>query len=549
MQYTRLLVILIVSTFMLPSALLMSAPTLSADRLGDLASVHEEYWNGQNVIDLTEELCEISADNLAYRVSGSEGADQAADLISERFQSYGLQVTEETYDLPVWNLLSKPSMVYDVDANPTSVEDDLPISSFQAESYSVPTASEGAYAELVTLPLPNTTGQSGVGMSAIDTAFWDTVNVTGKVLLIGREVRWATNWEQVFKLKILQETPSAIIFRYNYSWMSYADEFSQSSTGGRPLGTIGPVFWDRQIPVGSVNYSEGRMLADLIVDGLGPMVRVQISSIISEGHHRNIIAEIPSTAGTTDHLVIGAHYDTVLCEGYIDNTAGVATILEIARTIQTAMEAGDLELKYGLRFVAFAGEELGLTGSINYVCAHQQEIDSILAVMIIDSIGSRSFKVTDAFSNDGIDLNGLVDEASEELGVMEIIEEMEGSDHMSFMYPEQVALNYNRYWGVLLEPEDPQGVPNSLAFYSSPILVYDNPNGPFRGHIHTASDSRSGVESWIDLNDLKEQAGVIALTTIYAVSADQGGQDNTWIYIVLILLGTAAVITFFVLRH
>ena len=157
-----------------------------------------------------------------------------------------------------------------MDGNLTSIDDDLGISSFQAESYSYPTPEDGVRAELVSLPLPDIANIDEAGDRPIDTVYWNTVNITDKVLLIGREVRWGSYWEQVFKLKIMRETPSAIIFCYSSSMMSFSDEYSQSSTGGRPLGSVGPIFWDLQIPIGSVNYSDGRMLAALVDDGLIP---------------------------------------------------------------------------------------------------------------------------------------------------------------------------------------------------------------------------------------------------------------------------------------
>lgn len=548
MQTDRLLALTLVTLLLLPSALLLTSPSASAGN-GDLAAVLEENWNGQNVIDLAEELCEISADNPTYRVSGSEGADQAADLIASELYSYGLEVREETFDLPVWSLLSEPTMVYDADGNLTSVDDDLVISSFQAESYSFPTPEGGVQAELVTLPVPDLNSMEDAGDHPIDTVYWDTVNVTGKALLIGREVRWGAYWEQVFKLKIMRETPSVIIFCYSSSMMSFSEEFSQSSTGGRPLGAVGPIFWDLEIPVGSVNYSDGRMLAALVDDGLSLNVTVQIPSVIGEGQHRNIIADIPASSGTGEYLVIGAHYDTVLCEGFIDNSAGVATMLEIARMVQMAKGTGDLETRYGLRFIAFAGEELGLAGSINYVYSHQAEIGSMVAVMIIDSIGSRSFKVSDAYSYRGIDLNDLVEDAADQLDTNCTIEAMDSSDHASFMYPEQVSQNYNRYWRALLELRAVQGVPNSLAFYSSPITIYEGVYGPGGGHIHTQSDSRDGLGDWIDLNDLRVQSEVIALTALYSVSVEHVYHDTTWIYVVLIIVAVTAVISYYVLRH
>jgi len=503
---------------------------------GAVTVIHQNL-NGENIIDLTQQLCDISAGHPAYRVAGSAGAGEAADMIAQTFQDYGLEVSEESFEMPVWDLSASPYLFYDDDGDPNT--DMVAVASFNAEGFSLPI--EGIK-ELATLPLPSTLNRVSIGNEPIDEEAWSNVNTTDKALLIGREVRWDTDWEQTFKDKLAEQPPSVIIFHYSYSWMSYAEQYSQLSTGGRPLGSAGPFFWDLDIAVGCVNYSDGQTLKASAMNGR--TANISIPSSCGSGLHRNIVADIPSSDGSDKIVLLGAHYDTVMCEGYIDNTASVATLLETARVIQEAKTSGEIELRYNLRFVAFAGEEMGLVGSIHYVKDHLDELSDHVAVMVADCIGSRSLEVTYAYSTGDPNINEVVEQASQTLDVPFSIAQMDGSDHTSFIYPSQISANLQSYWGVDLGLQSTTGIQNAVLFYSYPMTIYDEPGGPVKGLIHTSLDSISGVEdpSWVDEQDLKDQAEVFALSALAAAAEADDGTEWSWYYGIPIVMAVALLV-------
>ena len=467
-KLTALLVaiaVLVPSLFIIPGTLAARVDTSSADRLID------ESWDGDNVISLTEELCNISSDHLAFRVSGSQGADEAAYFIAEKFASYGLQVTVENFTMPVWNLTAEPSLAFDADGN-ASTADDVMVGSFNCESFSKPTPSGGLIAELVYLPLPQASNYNEVGRRAIDWQTWNNINISGKVLLIGREVRWSNGWEGAFEEKLLAQPPAAVIYNYHYSWMSYAQQSSQSSSGGLPLGGMGPIFWDLNIPVGSVNYSDGQALVQTASDG--GSVNISIPSVIAQGTHRNVIADVNTGSNPTKLVLFGAHYDTVLSEGYVDNSAGMAAVLETARMMQEAVDSGDLKLKYGMRFVAFAGEEMGMAGSVHYVSMHRDEMKNQVASIIADSIGSSDLKVTLAGSDGEVDLNFVANEACGRLGIARAYQDLAGSDHYAFMFPYWMSNELNSAWGKDLDIGRGLESTSTMCVYSEPLTIYDN---------------------------------------------------------------------------
>ena len=111
---------------------------------------------------------------------------------------------------------------------------------------------------------------------------------------------------------------------------------------------------------------------------------------------KNVLAYLP---GKTDqYVIIGAHYDHLgygevdslapsqagkIHPGADDNASGTAGVLELARLL--AARKG--ELPRGILFADFAGEELGLLGSAEWVKEPTLPIDKADAMINMDMIG------------------------------------------------------------------------------------------------------------------------------------------------------------------
>jgi hypothetical protein len=94
---------------------------------------------------------------------------------------------------------------------------------------------------------------------------------------------------------------------------------------------------------------------------------------------RNVIA---TREGDNQVIVIGAHIDSVTDgTGAGDNASGVAAILAAAHAL------ADVPVQHTLVFIAFGAEEAGLYGSYDYVEGLGGEIDSVLAMINVDSVG------------------------------------------------------------------------------------------------------------------------------------------------------------------
>lgn len=103
------------------------------------------------------------------------------------------------------------------------------------------------------------------------------------------------------------------------------------------------------------------------------------------GKYKNVIGTIPSNNGK--YIIIGAHYDGVGYSGKKimpaadDNASGVSTMIEIARIL--AKE----KLEYGIKFIAYDGEEQGLLGSIYDASKIDKNDNNYVLMLSIDMVG------------------------------------------------------------------------------------------------------------------------------------------------------------------
>jgi aminopeptidase YwaD len=110
----------------------------------------------------------------------------------------------------------------------------------------------------------------------------------------------------------------------------------------------------------------------------------------------NVLAYLPGQ--TDEYVIVGAHYDHLgrgnfdslapsqigqIHPGADDNASGTAGVLELARLL--APQRG--QLKRGILFMDFAGEELGLLGSAEWVKEPTRPLEKAGAMINMDMIG------------------------------------------------------------------------------------------------------------------------------------------------------------------
>jgi hypothetical protein len=472
------------------------------------------FVNGSMVFGFDLKLENIAFKHYSFRSGGSTGANETAFWIKAQFESFGLSAWLEEFEFITWNLLDKPVLVIDVDGNRSTTADQILIESFQSTHLSWPTEPEGIFSDLVILPLPEAANISQVGLLPIDKALWDSINTTGKVVLIGREVRWSPDWEQTFMEKITSQTPAALVYTWWYDWMSFTPILFASS-GGRPISPLGPYYWDNRVPVGAVNYEDGLKIRNLEAS-TNVSAYVLLNSVIGKGKHYNVVGKIRGYENPDKFIIISAHYDTVTTAGFCDNGAGTAGIIELARVFSNAVKRGIYRPKYSILFIAFASEELGLVGSINYVRQHKREMPNIVAVINLDSIGSDELRVTQTDPVDGFDLDEVIVKAAKDLGVPITYEKPGGSDQETFRDPLWANRFYKWCWQLEANISDAKPINSSAMVISFPLLYRDLWSVGTPGWIHTSYDNSTSTSTlnWVEADDLEAQLKVVALTLL-----------------------------------
>jgi hypothetical protein len=464
--------------------------------------------NGTRAYGYDLEMENIAHNHFDFRSAGSIGANETANWIKGQFESFGLEAWLEPFEFTNWTLLDKPSLIIDQDGNQSTTNDQVAIGSFQCEHYSCPTPSEGLFRDLVILPLPNAADHTKLGQNPIDTATWNSVDITDKILLIGREVRMTPNWVNPFINKLYAQRPAAVLYTWWYSWMSFVPPFF-SSAGGVPMN--GRYYWDLTLPVGFVNYNDGLWIRNSENANANVAARPTVHSVInSNGVHYNVVGKIAGYEHPENLVIISSHYDTVMCNGFCDNGAGTAGIIELARVFAEAAKQEIYKPSYTLLFVAFTAEELFLVGSAHYVKQHKNDMANITAVINLDCIGSDDLYVS---QTPGSDLEQKIIQAAQDLGLSAAMESPGGSDHESFMSPSDVNYMVLMNWGVDLGISDATPVASSSMIISYPLLYNDLWNMGEPGWIHTSYDNSTSTAtmSWVDAEDLGNHIKVAAL--------------------------------------
>jgi len=477
--------------------------------------------NGTNAYNYDLELEKIalnrSVANYSFRAAGSTGANEAANWIAKQFESFGLETYKESFQFTTWNLLSQPELTIYDNAKQTAIQ------SFQSEHYSWPTPQNGVFSDLVVLPLPSATNRSEIGLSSINATEWSAINTTGKIVLIGGEVRWSSVWEQIYKTKLTLQPPAVVVYTWWYNWMSFTPPVF-SSGGGRPLSNQGPYYWNLNIPVGRVNYEDGLLIRSR-ENSVNVSARINIQSAIGNGPHFNVVGKLHGQVDPGKFVIFSGHYDTVMDSGFCDNGAGMAGVIELARIIMEVARRGLFTPTYTIQFIAFAGEELSLVGSTNYIIQHKAEMKDIIAVINLDSIGSDSLKITRTSPSRVFDLDELILKAAGDSNINATETDTRGSDQEAFRDPSSTGYAYSWLWpGFAIGIGDATPVESSAMLVSYPLLYSDKWKGGKSGWIHTSYDNSTSTRTlnWVEPNKLEDHIKVAALS---AVRISQTGHE------------------------
>jgi Zn-dependent M28 family amino/carboxypeptidase len=154
-----------------------------------------------------------------------------------------------------------------------------------------------------------------------------------------------------------------------------------------PTGSLRPSYrMGGEIPGIGISLETGSLMLRLAKDKPLRVKLTDKSQVVPNSISANIVAEL---SGKTDEwIVVGGHYDGHdIAQGAMDNLSGTVTTMELARILKPY----EGKFKRGIRFICFACEEIGVTGSTCYVADHLDDMNKI-AVMVNLELGGLANK-------------------------------------------------------------------------------------------------------------------------------------------------------------
>ena len=143
--------------------------------------------------------------------------------------------------------------------------------------------------------------------------------------------------------------------------------------------------------------------------GQFPLPDVKVKIVVSvekvKKTDQNVVALLPPSELTddTEYVIVGAHYDHIgygeigslarkgeegqIHNGADDNASGTAVVLELATTLSEAYQKQPEKFRRGVIFALWSGEELGLIGSTHFVNHPVVSLDKIAAYINFDMVG------------------------------------------------------------------------------------------------------------------------------------------------------------------
>ena len=373
----------------------------------------------------------LASDELKGRANGEEGLERAADYIAEQFKAAGLRPGGAN------NSWFQP---FDIEAGMT-IGDGNAIE-IRSQGRTVRLMLGSGYYPLAATPNDEPAQPShdydklpvvfaGYGISSPSSNYDDYagLDVKGKAVLIfshePQETRRDSrlNGDRPLRETTLNAKAAAAHSRGARILMVVSDPSHQVDQADYDGFLAAPDTDDRGIPVLRVRRAEVEALlkgweldrtAAMIERDLLPRSRaltgaeVDYTEFLSRNVRtvRNVVAILPGTDSSRqdEAIVIGAHYDHVglggrysvspertgeVHNGADDNASGTSAVIEIAK----AAAADPSRFPRSVVFIAFAGEERGLLGSVYYANNPVVPLTRTVAMLNLDMVGRSNGKV------------------------------------------------------------------------------------------------------------------------------------------------------------
>lgn len=358
-----------------------------------------EAWTGSLIAEHAIQLCDV----IGPRWASSAAERQCARYIFDQFASSDLTPQEQEFQMQTWSHGEPSARLL-----PGSISIDL-VPYFRCPSISI------------TAPIVDGGFGTREGLARLEDN-----DLRGAVaIMASKHEPFTTSIPVPDRLRLLAARGVAVAMvidakdggRMEYRW-------------GHDMREDG--FRDPPLPTVTISREHGALLRKWA----GNTIEISVETQFSEASTANVVAEISGAQWPQEHLVIGAHHDTVFgSPGGNDNGSGVSALLETARILgEWCHSTGQLPGRT-IRFVSFSAEEQSLQGSAAYVDANYSsgETQKPRLAINLDELSTGYMKgLVLGFPH----LRELVQSQFDEMGdglVCHVMPQLDGgSDHFSF---------------------------------------------------------------------------------------------------------------------
>ncbi len=295
--------------------------------------------NGEDILTIIQEIC-----RLGPRWMGTRGAEQAVEFITREFQNSGLSVEHQAFG---YSSYSPKKASFLVNGCQVACE---------------PIALSRSTTEMLTAPLV-------YGGQCLRE---DLAAIAARGIEVGGSI-------------VLSDNLRSFV-AYPYAQAVGAAGFVSLTTLPGNSIRCGCARLDRlaaQIPAIAIGGDDGRAMVKELECGTSLEAGLEVEGRVAAKEGFNVIGRKPNTGG--QRVLVTAHYDSFWNGVHaMDNAAGTATVIALSRYLTDF---------HGIEFVVFGGEELGFWGSSSYVQAIGASLDTIRAIVNLDTFGSNRSQV------------------------------------------------------------------------------------------------------------------------------------------------------------
>jgi hypothetical protein len=459
-------------------------------------------FDQQQVRKFAEELVALGHPDWEGRMSGTTEESNTAQYISDKLSEMGYQSEINEFLVPMHHVNSEPSFRLCVQGGFGFSPCDGPLSgnsqvtSFQHRSDYVIQGFSGQSEYMFNEDIQVTDLGNGS-----DEALWQTA--TGTIGYVRGDSSKIGNTE-LYSNAAINDLAGLISVNKNYNCGKIEgndcvpifkgtnyDSLVEANGGSIPT----------EIPFISMSKDAGDIFEASVINASNP-ASIELIIDVTNDQERTIYVPCGTMQGKTSEVVIaGGHHDTVYqAQGAVDDSSGVASVLEMARQMSAIInETGTPERT--IKFCTWGGEEEGLWGSRAYV----EEMQSSLRENLRLYINFDMNHVDADFENRGNSLT-LFTNNEDDYGHMQRITDIYKDERS------EIADKYNIQFQLL---DGDQGDDNQMPCNSDHCpFVYDLGGKDGRAVVCYGSGSWE-YHTYLDTMDRFNEESLAVSTTIY----------------------------------